>query len=174
MMNEEEKTLPEGESSEDLAKRARDVAEDAAEVVSEAVEKARESVSETVEKTRESVSETVEKAREQAKEVIEKMTGQAKDAADKVAEQAKDAAGSLQEAIDKTPLGDLIESQKRALSEAAKAIEALIPSATREHGEKALKEMIEGYRTLLTMTADQVNSLLERAGLKRDKDEEAS
>jgi vacuolar-type H+-ATPase subunit H len=199
MMNDEEKTLPEAEAQdgESLAQRARDVAEDAAEVVSDAVSKARETVSESAEKARESLSETVEKAREQAKEVIEKVSEQAKEAADKaretaaaaaekvteqakevaekVSEQAKEVAEDVQEAINRTPLGDLIESQKRALSEAAKAIEALIPEATREHGEKALKEMIEGYRTLLTMTAEQVNSLLERAGLKRDtKDEDAS
>ncbi|MCS6835915.1 MAG: hypothetical protein NZ750_07845 [Anaerolineae bacterium] len=181
MMNEEEKNLPEAQNGEDLAKRAREVAEDAAEIVSDAVVKARETVSETAEKARESLSETVEKAREQAKEVIEKMSEQAKEAAEKVSEQAKEvaekargqvkeAAEGVQEAIDRTPLGDLIESQKRALSEAMKAFEALIPAATREHGEKALKEMIEGYRTLLSMTADQINGLLERAGFKRDKD----
>lgn len=166
MMNEEEKTLPEAENSEDLAKRAREVAEDAAEVVSDAVEKARETAKETAEKAREQAKEVVEKVSETAKEVAEKVS----ERMEKAREQVKEAAEDVQEAIDKTPLGQLIESQKRALSEAVKAIEALIPEGTREHGEKALKEMIEGYRALLDMTAEQINGLLERAGLKRDKD----
>ena len=64
------------------------------------------------------------------------------------------------------PLGDFMKHQKRALDEAGKALEALLPPEFREHGKAAVNESVEGFRVLL-------NSLLDdfKAEINKDDDE---
>jgi succinyl-CoA synthetase alpha subunit len=57
---------------------------------------------------------------------------------------------------------DFIEHQKKAVQEAGKALESLVPQASREHGEAAIKEMIEGYRGLFNDVMDQIRGRIER------------
>ncbi len=58
---------------------------------------------------------------------------------------------------------NFIDHQRKAIEEAGKAIAALVPSGLREHGENAVKEMVEGYRTLLNSTLDEIIKAVERA-----------
>jgi len=52
------------------------------------------------------------------------------------------------------PVDDFVEHQKRALDEAGKALEALLPPNFREHGKAAVNESIEGFRVLLNSVLD--------------------
>lgn len=56
-----------------------------------------------------------------------------------------------------------IEHQKTAIEEAGKALQAMIPDAVKEHSEKALKEMVEGYRQLVNTAIDEVIKTVEKA-----------
>ncbi len=87
----------------------------------------------------------------------------------KVEEVAKSAMG---ETKDNTTLEQFIEHQRAALTEAAKALESLVPTAFREHGQTAVKEMVEGYRTLVNSTIDNVMDAVEKMKLdgRKDKD----
>ena len=52
------------------------------------------------------------------------------------------------------PIDEFMEHQKRAIDEAGKALEALIPPEFREHGKAAVNESIEGFRVLLNSMLD--------------------
>ena len=52
------------------------------------------------------------------------------------------------------PVDEFVEHQKRALEEAGKALEALLPPEFREHGKAAVNESIEGFRVLLNSMLD--------------------
>jgi hypothetical protein len=67
--------------------------------------------------------------------------------------------------VETTPFSSFIEHQKRAVTEASKALGALLPEGAREHGETALKEMVEGYRSLFNSTLDEIIKSLEKARL---------
>lgn len=68
---------------------------------------------------------------------------------------------------EETPISEFIEHQKKAVSEATKALSALIPNGVREHGDAAIKEMVEGYRKLINSALDQVISTVEKAKLDK-------
>lgn len=65
-----------------------------------------------------------------------------------------------------TPFSLFVEHQKKAISEASKAFASLLPEGVREHGETALKEMVEGYRALFNSTLDEVVKTIEKAKLE--------
>jgi hypothetical protein len=67
------------------------------------------------------------------------------------------------------PVDDFIEHQKRALEEAGKALEALVPPEFREHGKAAVNESIEGFRVLLNSMLDDFKS-----EVNKDDDESKS
>lgn len=56
------------------------------------------------------------------------------------------------------PLDEFLEHQKRAIDEAGKALEALVPPEFREHGKAAVNESIEGFRVLLNSMLDDFKS----------------
>jgi hypothetical protein len=58
----------------------------------------------------------------------------------------------------KKPVDDFVEHQKRALDEAGKALESLLPPEFREHGKAAVNESIEGFRVLLNSMLDDFKS----------------
>jgi hypothetical protein len=62
-----------------------------------------------------------------------------------------------------TPFSLFVEHQKKAIGEASKALTSLLPEGVREHGETALKEMVEGYRALFNSTLDEVVKTIEKA-----------
>ncbi|NWG16784.1 MAG: hypothetical protein HXY41_09125 [Chloroflexi bacterium] len=68
-------------------------------------------------------------------------------------------------------LEEFVEHQKKAITEATKAVESLIPSEFKKHGEAALKEMVEGYRRLFNSAVDEIVAAIERIKME-DKDGE--
>lgn len=52
--------------------------------------------------------------------------------------------------------------QRKAAEEAGKALEGLVPSAVRDHGSAAFKEMVEGYRQLFNSALDKVVDRIEK------------
>jgi hypothetical protein len=64
-----------------------------------------------------------------------------------------------------TSLDLFIEHQRQALLAAGKAFESMIPEGVREHGSKAVEEMIEGYRVVFNSAIDEV---LENVNKSRD------
>ena len=72
-----------------------------------------------------------------------------------------------------TPFEQFLDHQRNAVTEAFKAFETLLPDAAREHGEAALKEMTEGYRTLFNSTLDEIIGTIEQAkvGATTDADQ---
>jgi hypothetical protein len=65
-----------------------------------------------------------------------------------------------------TPFSQFVDHQKKAIAEASKAFASLLPEGVREHGETALKEMVEGYRALFNSTLDEVVKTIEKAKLE--------
>ncbi len=60
-----------------------------------------------------------------------------------------------------TPFDTFVDHERKAITEAFKAVELLLPDAAKEHGEAALKEMTEGYRTLFNATLDEIIEAIE-------------
>lgn len=69
----------------------------------------------------------------------------------------------MEEVGEATPFEEFVEHQKKAATEAGKALSSLLPQGLREHGETALKEMVEGYRSLFNSTLDEVVKAIEKA-----------
>jgi hypothetical protein len=65
-----------------------------------------------------------------------------------------------------TPFDDFVDHEKKALQEFGKAFAALLPEGLREHGDTAVKEMVEGYRRLFNATLDDLVKLIEKAKLE--------
>lgn len=66
---------------------------------------------------------------------------------------------------------EFVDHQKKAITEATKAVESLIPEGFKKHGEKALKEMVEGYRALFNSAIDEIVAAIERVKIE-EKDGE--
>lgn len=64
-----------------------------------------------------------------------------------------------------THFDEFVEHEKKAVQEFGKAFATLLPEGLREHGETAVKEMVEGYRGLFNATLDDVVKLVEKAKL---------
>jgi len=56
----------------------------------------------------------------------------------------------------KSPFAVFIDHQREAINNAGKAFESLLPEGVREHGGKAVEEMLEGYRGLFNDVLDNV------------------
>lgn len=72
---------------------------------------------------------------------------------------------------DPTILEVFFEHQRKAATEVGKAMEGLVPTAIREHGSAAFKEMVEGYRQLFNAAIDQVVDNIEKIRMERKDDE---
>ena len=64
-----------------------------------------------------------------------------------------------------TPFDEFIEHEKKAAQEFGKAFATLLPEGLREHGDTAVKEMVEGYRRLFNATLDDVVKTVEKVKL---------
>jgi hypothetical protein len=62
------------------------------------------------------------------------------------------------------PLDEFLEHQKRALDEASKALDSLIPPEFREHGKAAVNESIEGFRILVNSMLDDFKTEVNKDG----------
>ena len=67
--------------------------------------------------------------------------------------------------VDETMFDSFIEHQRKAITEAGKAISTLLPEEFKEHGQTAIKEVIEGYRKLFNATIDEIIAAMEKAKL---------
>ena len=61
-----------------------------------------------------------------------------------------------------------VEHQRNAFNEVSRAFAGLLPEQTREHGEKAVREVIEGYRTLFNNALDELVKALEKARIEEN------
>src|SRR5690349_11684369 len=68
-----------------------------------------------------------------------------------------------------TTLEEFMEHQRKAFVEAGKAMLALLPQNFQSHSEAAIKEAIEGYRTLVNKTLDEVIDSLKKAKIEPEK-----
>jgi hypothetical protein len=68
--------------------------------------------------------------------------------------------------VEATPFDEFVEHEKKAVQEFGKAFATLLPEGLREHGDTAVKEMVEGYRRLFNATLDDVVRTIEKARLQ--------
>lgn len=61
-----------------------------------------------------------------------------------------------------TVFNAFLDHQRKAIAEAAKALQGLIPEDAREHSQAAFNEMIEGYRALFNATLDSIKATMEK------------
>lgn len=77
----------------------------------------------------------------------------------------------VEEGIEKsTRFKEFMDHQRSAVTEARKALEGLMPEASREHGKSAYQEFVEGYRNLFNSTIDDLLDTIERAKLGNKDD----
>lgn len=60
------------------------------------------------------------------------------------------------------PFEAFVEHQRKALEEASKAVEALLPPEFKEHSRAALNESIEGFRVLINFVLDEIKEGVNR------------
>ncbi len=72
---------------------------------------------------------------------------------------------------EKQSFDTFIEHQRKALDEATKAVEALIPPDFRTHSRAAFDEAVEGFRVLVNSTIDEVKSAVNREDATDDNGE---
>lgn len=119
----------------------------------------------------------VKQAVSSSKKAAEKAAVKTKKAATKAAATSKKAAGevvgSVEAAVGKSPVGEaldeFIDHQKKALEEAGKALESLIPEGVRTHGKSAVEEMLSGYRSLFNSIVDEVEATVKKVVPTSDK-----
>jgi hypothetical protein len=63
----------------------------------------------------------------------------------------------------KTPFETFVDHERKAITEGLMTVESLLPDAAKEHGEAALKEMTEGYRTLFNTMIDDIIETITQA-----------
>jgi hypothetical protein len=123
-----------------------------------------------ISETLDAVGDAVEKAASQVAEKMGQVAGEVKGTMTQVAGEVKGKVEKVAEEAAKaipTPLENLFEAQKRALSEALKALEGLIPQATRDHGKAAVEQAIDGYRQFVNSTVDEIVKLVERVKINK-------
>lgn len=77
--------------------------------------------------------------------------------------------GQKVEAVEETPFDVFIDHQKKAIVEAGKALEGLLPENFKDHGQTAFKEVLEGYRSLFNATIDELMARIEKVRWNEDK-----
>ncbi len=70
----------------------------------------------------------------------------------------------------KSALRQFLDHQISAVKEAGKALEGLIPDAFKTHTEQAVKEAVEGYRTLFNSIIDNVIGELDKAKMRAEEE----
>lgn len=72
---------------------------------------------------------------------------------------------------EETPFDVFLNHQRSAVTNAGKALQSLVPTGLRDHGSKAVEEMLEGYRVLFNSAIDDV---LENVRTTKDRVNEAT
>jgi hypothetical protein len=83
----------------------------------------------------------------------------AKKVAAKVEEKVEEVVADV---TDKNVFETFFDHQRTAATEFGKMLEALIPDAIKDHGQSAVKEMLEGYRKLFNGAIDNVVDTIEK------------
>lgn len=65
-----------------------------------------------------------------------------------------------------------VEHERKALTEAGKALISLVPEPVQTHGEAAIKEAVVGYRDLVNTTLDGIIEFVQKAKLESSDKEE--
>ncbi len=88
----------------------------------------------------------------------------AKKTAKKVAEKVEEVVEAVEETTEETKnvFETFFDHQRTAATEFGKMLEELIPNAIKEHGQNAVKEMLEGYRKLFNGAIDNVVDVIEK------------
>lgn len=71
-----------------------------------------------------------------------------------------------------TPFDVFISHQRKAITEAAKALEEIIPEGVREHSRKAFEEVVEGYRKLFNAAMDEIIETFEKVKFENEDPEQ--
>jgi hypothetical protein len=88
--------------------------------------------------------------------------------AEHIGEAVLEVAETEQTSVEPTAFSQFVEHQKKAVTEIGKALSSLLPEGLREHGDAALKEIVEGYRSLFNATLDEVIKTAEKAKLEKE------
>ncbi len=87
----------------------------------------------------------------------------AKKTAKKVTAKAEEVVEAVEEGTtDKNVFETFFDHQRTAATEFGKMLEELIPTAIKDHGQSAVKEMLEGYRKLFNGAIDNVVDTIEK------------
>jgi len=65
-----------------------------------------------------------------------------------------------------------VEHERKALTEAGKALVSLVPENVQTHGEAAIKEAAVGYRDLVNSTLDGIIEFIQKAKVESSDTEE--
>ena len=109
---------------------------------------------------------TVKAAEETVKAAEATLRDKVKDVQDTTRTKVKELTEDVQDRWENTPFDEFIDHQRKAATEAGRALESLIPEGFRDHGEAAVKEAVEGYRRLFNSVIDQVVSTIEKVKLE--------
>lgn len=74
----------------------------------------------------------------------------------------------------KSPLESFIFHQRRALEEAGKALDALLPERFKEHGSVASKEFVKGFQVLIDAAITEIEKATSTAKSDVEADVEAA
>lgn len=75
---------------------------------------------------------------------------------------------------EKSPLEAFIYHQRRALEEAGKAIDALLPDRFKEHGTVASKEFVKGFQVLVDAAITEIEKATSKAESAVDDEDRPS
>jgi hypothetical protein len=72
------------------------------------------------------------------------------------------------------PLSDFVEHQRKALEEAGKAVESLLPPGFKEHSTEAGREVVKGWKVLMDAVIDEVERMRSQVERKVEDVEQSS
>ena len=81
-------------------------------------------------------------------------------------EESVEAVKAVEEKVD-TAFDQFVDHQRKAVTEVSKAFNAMLPEGVKAHGEKAVEEVIEGYRDLFNSALDDLIETLEKARFEK-------
>jgi hypothetical protein len=76
--------------------------------------------------------------------------------------------------MDQNPFDQFMEHQRKAIDEAGKAVDALLPPAFKEHSKAALDEAVKGFQALFEGTLDGIKEEFNKMGKDSDESSESN
>lgn len=179
---------------EEAAKRIAKIGDEIKQQVEEALEKKEKQVDVTADaapaatpEVNKAVEDGLQRIRETVDSVSQQFRATAEDVSKGLEAPTKEALASVQEAFTKVQerieavraeghFDEFASHQKRALEEAVKALEELIPEGLRTHGKNALSEAFEGFSKLFAGLFPQAENVSEaqRVVIETETDDAAA